>query len=122
MVIGLLSWLYLGAQVTLLSAETNVVRVKRLWPRSLDPDDLTEADRRALKLLAEVEERRDEQEVDVSFDEDAGDERPEPTPDSSRGDAVKERARGKALITFGAGVLLGALGGWLRGRGPRDPQ
>lgn len=69
-VIGLLTWLYLGAQVTLLAAEVNVVRKKRLWPRSLDPDDLTEADKRTLRGLAEVEERREDQQVDVSFEED----------------------------------------------------
>jgi YihY family inner membrane protein len=34
-VIGLLVWLYLGARLTLLCAEINVVRAKRLWPRSL---------------------------------------------------------------------------------------
>jgi membrane protein len=34
-VLGLLSWLYLGGQVTLLAAEVNVVRARRLWPRSL---------------------------------------------------------------------------------------
>lgn len=34
-VIGLLVWIYMGAQVTVLCAEVNAVRVKRLWPRSL---------------------------------------------------------------------------------------
>jgi membrane protein len=34
-VLGLLSWLYLGGQVTLLAAEVNVVRARKLWPRSL---------------------------------------------------------------------------------------
>ena len=62
-VIGLLSWLYLQAQVTLFAAEINVVRSRRLWPRSLDPDDLTEADRRALEEHAEVEERVEDQDV-----------------------------------------------------------
>jgi uncharacterized BrkB/YihY/UPF0761 family membrane protein len=66
-VIRLLSWLYLGSQVTLFAAEVNVVRTRRLWPRALDPSDLTEADRRALKQLAEVEERHEEQRVDVTF-------------------------------------------------------
>jgi membrane protein len=70
-VIALLTWLYLGGQATFLAAEVNVVRVKRLWPRALDPDDLTEADRRALRALAEAEERREEQDVTVRFDEDA---------------------------------------------------
>lgn len=66
-VIGLLSWLYLGAQVTLLGAELNVVRARRLWPRALDPRDMTPADRRALRKLAKVEERREDQVVDVRF-------------------------------------------------------
>jgi membrane protein len=34
-VLGLLTWLYLGGQVTLIAAEVNVVRARRLWPRSL---------------------------------------------------------------------------------------
>ncbi|MDP9269910.1 MAG: YihY/virulence factor BrkB family protein [Chloroflexota bacterium] len=34
-VIGLLAWIYLGAQVTLYAAEINVVRKDHLWPRSL---------------------------------------------------------------------------------------
>jgi inner membrane protein YhjD len=34
-VLGLLTWLYLGGQVTVLAAEVNVVRAKRLWPREL---------------------------------------------------------------------------------------
>jgi YihY family inner membrane protein len=34
-VLGLLTWLYLGGQVTVLAAEANVVRARQLWPRSL---------------------------------------------------------------------------------------
>jgi len=37
-VLGLLTWLYLGGQVTLIAAEVNVVRTKNLWPRSLFGD------------------------------------------------------------------------------------
>ena len=33
-VLGLLFWLYLGAQLTLYAAEVNVVAARRLWPRS----------------------------------------------------------------------------------------
>ncbi len=33
-VLGLLAWLYLGGQVTLIAAEINVVRARALWPRS----------------------------------------------------------------------------------------
>ncbi len=67
-VLGLLAWLYLGAQVTLIAAEINVVRARRLWPRSFFQDPLLDADRRALTATAEVQERIDEQNVEVTFD------------------------------------------------------
>lgn len=35
LVIGLLAWIHLGALFTVLGAEANVVRARRLWPRSL---------------------------------------------------------------------------------------
>src|SRR6266508_3906642 len=58
LVIGLLVWLSLGAQITLLAAEINVVRVNRLWPRSiLQKPPLAEADRRTMTRGAKVEER-----------------------------------------------------------------
>jgi len=68
LVLGLLAWLYLGGQVTLLAAEVNVVRARRLWPRSFFAHPLLEADKRALTSTAEVEERVDEQNVEVDFD------------------------------------------------------
>jgi YihY family inner membrane protein len=69
LVLGLLAWLYLGAQLTIFAAEINVVRVHRLWPRSFFSEPLLDADRRAMTSLAETEERVDEQHVDVNFDE-----------------------------------------------------
>ncbi|HEU5419676.1 MAG TPA: YihY/virulence factor BrkB family protein, partial [Streptosporangiaceae bacterium] len=57
-VLGLLAWFYLQAQITLYVAELNVVRVHRLWPRSLDPPPLTDADLRAYQLYARAEQRR----------------------------------------------------------------
>jgi membrane protein len=70
-VLGLLSWLYLGSQVTLFAMEINVVRAQRLWPRSFFSAPLLDADRRALTSLAEVEERVEEENVEVSFEDDA---------------------------------------------------
>jgi YihY family inner membrane protein len=35
LVIGLLAWIHLGATFVVLGAETNVVRTRKLWPRSL---------------------------------------------------------------------------------------
>jgi len=66
-VIGLLGWLYLGAQMTLLAAEFNVVLKRRLWPRSLVQPPLTIKDKEVLRLLAKMEERRDEEEIVVHF-------------------------------------------------------
>ena len=68
-VIGLLAWMYLGAQVTLLAAEVNVVRKRRLWPRGIVQPPLTEADERALRSYAKQEERRPEEEVRVRIDD-----------------------------------------------------
>ncbi|HEX5852453.1 MAG TPA: YihY/virulence factor BrkB family protein [Solirubrobacteraceae bacterium] len=68
LVLGMLAWLYLGAQVTLVAAEINVVRARRLWPRSFLSNPLLDADRRALTSSAEVEERIDEENVEVNFD------------------------------------------------------
>jgi YihY family inner membrane protein len=68
-VIGLLAWIYLGAQVTLFAAEVNVVRKRRLWPRAIVQPPLTNADERALTSYAEQEERRPEEDVDVRIDD-----------------------------------------------------
>jgi membrane protein len=71
-VLGLLAWLYLGAQLTMISAEINVVKARRLWPRSFFSNPLLEADRRALTHSAETEERIHEENVDVSFHDKPG--------------------------------------------------
>ncbi len=58
-VLGLLGWLYLQAELTLYAVEANVVRAYRLWPRSIAPPPYTEQDRRAYQLYAQVEKRGD---------------------------------------------------------------
>jgi len=70
-VLGLLAWLYLGAQLTIISAEINVVKKRRLCPRSFFSDPLLEADRRALTSSAETEQRVDDENVEVTFDDPA---------------------------------------------------
>ncbi|HMJ01602.1 MAG TPA: YihY/virulence factor BrkB family protein, partial [Conexibacter sp.] len=65
-VIGLLSWLYLGGQMLLYAAEANVVRARRLWPRSL-MEPVTAADVQALRAAARVEERREGEHIEVTF-------------------------------------------------------
>ena len=67
-VLGLLFFLYLAAQIMVYAAEVNVVKARHLVPRSLAPPPLTEADEQVLTDVAETEQRRPEQPVDVSFD------------------------------------------------------
>lgn len=70
LVIGLLSWIYLGAHITLLAAEGNVVATRRLWPRSLSfmiEQPATQADKRALTQRGKIEERRADQSVSIDF-------------------------------------------------------
>lgn len=67
LVLGLGSWLYLQAQVTLYLVEVDVVRSRRLWPRAFFGDDLTHADRRAYTASAKTEERKPQERVDVDF-------------------------------------------------------
>ena len=72
LVIGLLSWVYLAAHVTLLAAESNVVASRRLWPRSFSvilEQPATTADESALTQRAKVEERRQNEVIDVTFPE-----------------------------------------------------
>jgi YihY family inner membrane protein len=67
LVIALLVWLHLGAQLTLYAAEINVVLKRRLWPRSLFGPPDAPADQRTLRALAKVEERHDDEHIDVEF-------------------------------------------------------
>jgi len=69
LVLGLLAWLSLGAQIVVLAAEVNVVKARRLWPRSFFSSPLLDADRRAMISSAEVEERIDEESVEVTFND-----------------------------------------------------
>jgi YihY family inner membrane protein len=68
-VIGLLFWIYLAAQVLLVGAEINVVRARKLWPRSLSAPPTLEADRRSLARQAVEQEVLDTQRVDVRFED-----------------------------------------------------
>jgi YihY family inner membrane protein len=81
-VIALLVWLRLGAQIVLYSAEINVVLTRKLWPRSLFGPPSTPADEQTLTELAKVEERHDEEEIDVDFRTDG----PEPAEPRRQGE------------------------------------
>jgi hypothetical protein len=64
-VLGLIAWLYLEAELTRYAAQINVVVAYRLYPRSIVPPLYTEQDRRAQQLYAEAAKRSDEMEIVV---------------------------------------------------------
>ncbi len=66
-VLGLVAWLYIGVEITLYAAEINVVLTRHLWPRAIVQPPLTEADRAVMALQALENQRREEQQVEVTF-------------------------------------------------------
>jgi YihY family inner membrane protein len=66
-VLGLVAWIYLAVEITVYSAEVNVVLTRRLWPRAIVQPPLTEADRASMALQALQNQRRPEQHVEVTF-------------------------------------------------------
>lgn len=68
-VLGLMAWLMLAAQLSLYAAEVNVVRARRLWPRSLALPPLTRADRTVWRDMAVAGERRNDEHITVEFDD-----------------------------------------------------
>jgi uncharacterized BrkB/YihY/UPF0761 family membrane protein len=66
-VLGTLTWIYIGSQLSLYATEANVVLTNRLWPRSIVQPPLTDADKEVLDRIAAVGERRPEQRVESSF-------------------------------------------------------
>ncbi|MGA8725373.1 MAG: YihY/virulence factor BrkB family protein [Acidimicrobiales bacterium] len=85
-VIALLTWIYLGAQLFLLAAEINVVWRYRLWPRSMTQPPLTTADRLVFERLAQMEVRRPEVRLRIHFSSEADRDPLEPTPEPRGGD------------------------------------
>ncbi|HVB27712.1 MAG TPA: YihY/virulence factor BrkB family protein [Mycobacteriales bacterium] len=67
LVLGLMSWLYLQAELTLYAVEADVVRTRRLWPRSMFASTRTPADEAALRAYGRTEERQDGETVQVSL-------------------------------------------------------
>jgi YihY family inner membrane protein len=68
-VLGLLAWIYLSVEGTVLAAEINVVLARRLWPRAFVQPPLTEADRTSMALQALQNQRREEQDIEVTFND-----------------------------------------------------
>ena len=91
LVLGLIGIIYIAAVMGMLGIQTNVVLVRRLWPRALltpftDAVSLTEADQRAYTGYARAQRHKGFEQVDVSFDKDAPEHppgtEPEPAPEA----------------------------------------
>ena len=79
-VLGLLTWIYLGALTVMICAEINVVRLERMWPRSLltpftDRVSPTEADLKAYTGYAKSQRHKGFQSIESTFEK-----RPTPPP------------------------------------------
>ncbi|UMG94044.1 YihY/virulence factor BrkB family protein [Nocardioides sp. TF02-7] len=77
-VLGLFGLLYIGSIMGVLGIEVNVVLARRLWPRALltpftDRVDLTDADRKAYAMYAQMQRHKGFQTVAVRFDGRDGD-------------------------------------------------
>ncbi len=68
-VLGILSWIYLGARVLIYSAEINVVITRRLWPRSISGPPWTQADMNVFRALSEQQDRAKHEHIHVDFDQ-----------------------------------------------------
>ncbi len=67
LVLALLVWIALGAQITILCAEINVVWNRRLWPRSLVQPPLTNGDERVYRAIVERARMRPELAIHAWF-------------------------------------------------------
>ncbi|MDO9494714.1 MAG: YihY/virulence factor BrkB family protein [Nocardioides sp.] len=78
LVLGLVGLIYIASVIGVLGVEVNVVLARRLWPRALltpftDAVDLTEADRRAYAMYAQMQRHKGFETVTVRFDGRDGD-------------------------------------------------
>jgi uncharacterized BrkB/YihY/UPF0761 family membrane protein len=68
-VLGLVAWVYFLVEITVYAAEINVVLTRRLWPRTIVQPPLTEADRAVMAAQALQNQRREEQHVEVTYND-----------------------------------------------------
>ncbi|WP_232677339.1 YihY/virulence factor BrkB family protein [Nocardioides sp. R-C-SC26] len=77
-VLGLIGLIYIASVMAVLGVQVNVVLARRLWPRALltpftDAVDLTDADRRAYAMYAQMQRHKGFETVVVRFDGRDGD-------------------------------------------------
>jgi uncharacterized BrkB/YihY/UPF0761 family membrane protein len=95
-VIGIITFLLLLAKLSLYAAELNPVLDRRLYPRALPKGELTDADRRALRALADEQQRSREEHIDVDYPADPADPAGQATTGAQPTSGEGERAVGDA--------------------------
>lgn len=95
-VIGLLFWFYLLAQISMYCAQINLVLTDRLWPRSLrsllNAEAATNADSRAYRAYATREQRARNASIDIALSRPTGtDEASSIVPDAEVGEIAPGR-------------------------------
>jgi YihY family inner membrane protein len=123
-VLGLVGYIFLAAVVVVLATEINVVRVNRLWPRSLltpftDNVTLTDADRRAYQSYARSERFKGFQHVEVDFDQPPTPANPPDAKPDGEADAKPDGTGGRAEATTQDSSHPTSSGD-LSGRNPRQ--
>lgn len=73
LVLAILFWIFLLAQVFLYAAEVNTVHILNLWPRSMTQNPPTEADKHAAKLYAKKERYFPKEQENIDIDVDTSD-------------------------------------------------
>jgi YihY family inner membrane protein len=68
LVLGLLFYISLQAQIMIYAIEYNVVMRRNLWPRSINQDAVTYQDKQAYRGLAKKEEILKDENINVTFD------------------------------------------------------
>ena len=66
-IIGLVAWMALASNFFVIGAEVNVVRERRLWPRTLLQPPIVDADETVLTSQVMKERRRPEQRIAVEY-------------------------------------------------------
>lgn len=68
-IIGLVAWMALASNFFVIGAEVNIVRERRLWPRTLLQPPIVDADETVLTSQVMKERRRPEQQISVEYSE-----------------------------------------------------
>lgn len=66
-VLGLLFWLYLQAELYVYAMEVNVVKFEKLWPRSIAQPPFTAADKKVYGRYIAAEQRKRESAISIDF-------------------------------------------------------